>query len=338
MSTPAAVRAALLTGEAEALYVDRLVRIVRAARLNLHYPDGRAMQAHLDALAPGVHGGLYEGVEVNLASGLPTYREWTRVQTDVLIAEEQLAQLGPRAALAAKAEGRAPDSIQVKQLKKHDYYSKLRARPLIALGDMSVALRRVDPALNTAWFHVVLDKLDANGLFVRYAIDLSQRSSAWNRPIVTLDAEVARHTEDFQSLIYKFTSLDAEFTFARLNTIQGISVERVSKGCVGPFYFTPEQAPPTLRALLAGHDGAFLAMCALDMVADDIAEDRDNDPLDDMFADKLAPEARAQYVEARAQLPHKCFKDRKFVVPRALVRPVQAWCEAQGTKNIVYGI
>ena len=337
MSTPA-VRAALLTGEAEALYVDRLVRIIRAARLNLHYPDGRAMQAHLDALSPAVHGGLYEGVEVNLASGLPTYREWTRVQTDVLIADEQLAQLGPRAQLAAKAQGRDPGSIQVKQLKKHDYYSKLRRRPLVALGDMSVALRRVDPAQHTAWFHVVLDKLDANGLFVRYAIDLAQRSGAWNRPIVTLDAEVAQHTEEFQSLIYKFTSLDAEFTHAKLSSIAGITVERVSKGCVGPLYFTPEQAPPGLRALLSGHDGAFLAMCALDMVADDIAEDRDNDPLDDFFAEKLSPEARAQYVEARAQMAHKCFKDRKFIVPRALVRSVQAWCESQGTRNIVYGI
>lgn len=331
----ARIPSTLLSGEAERTYVKRLRTILRRARLNLYYPEARALASHIGAMSPDVHQGLYEGVEVNLESGLPTYKEWTRVQTDVHLAADQLRQLGARAPLAEKA-ARQPDSIHAKQLRKFDYYSKLSDIKLAPLGDMSVALRRVDPDTRTAWFHVVLDKLDASGLFVRYAIDLSQQSSAWGKQVVTLDEETAQHTEEFQSLIYKFTSLDAEFTHAKLNAIGGLSVERVAKGTVGPFYFAAEQAPPELRPLLERHDGAFIAMFALDMVADDLAEDRDNDPLDDLLADKLSEEGRRGYALAREKYDYRCYKDRKFVTPRQLVREVQQFCQQRGTKNIVY--
>ena len=324
-----------LTGEAERTYVRRLRRILRRARLNLYYPESRAMGAHIEALSPEIHQGLYEGVEVHLTSGLPTYKEWTRVQTDVTLAADQLRQLGPRQALADKAQGVGPDSPHTRQLRKHDYYSALVGRPLAPLGDMDVSLRRVDPATNTAWFHVVLDKLDASGLFVRYAIDLSQRASAWSEPVVTLDEETAQHTEAFQSLIYKFTSLDAEFTHAKLAGIGGLEVERVAKGTVGPFYFAAEQAPPELRELLEG-EGSYLAMFALDLVALDQAEDRDNDPLDDFFTEKLSVQAQRGYEMARERHGYHRYKDRKFVVPRQLVDPLRRFCAERGTKNIIY--
>ena len=68
-------------------------------------PDARRLADHVDAMDPAVHGGLYPGLEVDVRTGLPTYKEWTRVQTDVALATGQLAQLGPRKELAAKAEG-----------------------------------------------------------------------------------------------------------------------------------------------------------------------------------------------------------------------------------------
>ncbi len=326
----------MLTGPAEARYVRRMRRILRRARLNLYYPEARSLASHIAGMAPEVHRGLYEGLEVNLTSGLPTYKEWTRVQTDVQIALDQLRQLGSRDALAAKVDEPDDDSIHAKQLRKHDYYSDQLDRPLATLGDMSVALRRVDPASNTAWFHVVLDKLDSTGLFVRYAIDLAQTNSAWSEPVVTLDDETARHTEGFQSLIYKFTSLDAEFTLAKLNAIGGLEVERVAKGTVGPIYFASEQAVAQVRPLLEGAEGAFVAMFALDMVATDIAEDRDNDPLDNLLADKLSDEARRGYEMSREKYGYKCFKDRKFVVPRSLVSATKEFCDQHGTANIIY--
>lgn len=331
----AKIPSTLLTGDAEREYIKRLLVILRRARLNLYYPDARALGSHIEGMSPRFHQGLYPGVEMNLSSGLPTYKEWTRVQTDVTLAADQLRQLGARSALEPKARAQ-PDSIWAKQLKKIDYYTAQNGRKLAVLGDMSVALRRIDPATQTAWFHVVLDKLDASGLFVRYAIDLSQQASAWSKPVVTLDKETASHTEEFQSLIYKFTSLDSEFTFAKLNAIGGLSVERVAKGTIGPFYFATEQAPPTLRPLLEQTPGSFIAMFALDMIAEDLTEDRDNDPLDDLLIDKLSDEGKRGYQLAREKYAYKCFKDRKFVVPRQLVAPLQEFCKEHGTKNIIY--
>jgi hypothetical protein len=332
----AKIQSELLTGADEEAYVRALSGAIRAARLNLYYPEARALRAHVEALAPRTHRGLYGGVERNIKSGLPTYKEFTRVQTDVRIAGDQLRQLGGREALAAKAAGSAAE-IHARQLAKHDYYTDLLDRPLAPLGEMSVALRRVDPESRTAWFHVVLDKLDASGLFVRYAIDLSQRSSAWSKDVVTLDDETAQHTEEFQSLIYKFTALDAEFTFIKLAAFGHLEVERVAKGTVGPFYFGPEQAPAPLKPMLSA-PGAFVAMFALDMVADDVAEDKDNDPLDDLLADKLSQQAQKGYAAAREQYAYKCFKDRKFVAPRAVVPALRAFCAEAGTKNIIYGV
>lgn len=332
----ARIPATLLTGSAEAHYIKNLQDIFRRARLNMHYPESRALSSHIGVLHPSVHQGLYPGVEMNLRSGLPTYKEWTRAQTDVALATDQLRQLGARTQLEQKTRGASPDSIHHKQLRKFDYYHKIERAQLAVLGEMSVALRRVDAASHTAWFHVVLDKLDASGLFVRYAINLSQQSSAWGTPVVTLDEENARHTEAFQSLIYKFTSLDAEFTLAKLNAIGGLSVESVAKGTVGPFYFGAEQAPEALRPIFSSDPQGFIAMFSLDMVADDLAEDRDNDPLDDLLMDKLSEEAQRGYALARQRYTYKCFKDRKFVVPRALMQPMQAYCKAHGTTNIIY--
>ncbi|MBN1772840.1 MAG: hypothetical protein JXB32_16335, partial [Deltaproteobacteria bacterium] len=215
---PAGIPARTLQGGEEAAHVALLGDVLRAARLGPQYPDARRLAAHLGVLAPAVHRGLYPGLEVDLRSGLPTYREWTRGQTDVRIAADQLRQLGERTALERKAAA-DPGSIHARQLVKHDYYAAIRDVEPAPLGEMTVALRRVDPRRRRASFHVVLDKLDASGVFVRYSIDLTQTADAWNRQLVVLDDDSTRHTEGFRSLIYQFTSYDAEFTLVRLATL-----------------------------------------------------------------------------------------------------------------------
>lgn len=331
----AKIPAITLSGQDERDYIDRLVRILQRARLNSQYPDARALTSHVQGLHPDIHQGLYPGVEMDARSGLPTYKEWTRVQTDTLIAPDQLRQLGDRAALAARAAQSGPEGIYAKQLKKLDYYTQMSGRALTTLGEMSVALRRVDPAQRRAWFNVVLDKLDVSGAFVRYNIDLSQTSTAWSKPVVTLDKESARHTEAFQSLIYKFTSLDAEFTYAKLASIDGLQIERVIKGVVGPFCFSPQMAPAPLKPLFQTPQD-FVAMFSLDMIAHDLTEDRHNDPLAESFAERLSDEGRQGYLKARAHYGYLSFKDRKFVASPSLTRPLQELCLARGTRNIIY--
>lgn len=319
--------------EHAATYARAVRRALRAARLNMHYPDARRLADHIDAMDPAVHGGLYPGLEVDVRTGLPTYKEWTRVQTDVALAPGQLDQLGPRAALAEKARGEA--DIWRKQLTKRDYYAAIVGREISPLGEMSVALRRVDRDRGAASFHVELDKLDASGVFVRYVIDLAQKGYR-SGPLSLDDADVARQSEEFRALIYKFTSLDSEFTFVKLASIAAVTPERVCKGVVGPFWFdfcrVPEALAPVVR------DGGFVASFALDTAAVDVAEGRNNDPFATLAHDRLSPAARGAYESVRQRSGYRVFKDRKFVVPRDRVSQMREICAAMGTKNIIYGI
>ena len=324
-------------GEEERDYVTWAVRALRAARLNNQYPDPRALMTHIGAMSPDAHRGLYDGIQVQLPSGLPSYKEWTRIQTDAQLAKDVLDDLPPESELRARAAA-DPESIYARQLAKHGYYGELVGKTFATLGDMDVKLRRVVPESKTAFFHVVLDKLDASGLFVRYTIDLAQRSSAWGRSIVRLDQEHARHTEELRTLIYRCTSLDSEFTLVKLAALSGVAVERVIKGTVGPFFIDPDHAPGDVAELLREHPGARIATFASDTAAIDISEDRDNDPLEGILLERLSEQGREGYESARRKLKYHVFKDRKFVVGRSFKRPLRDWLASAGTKNIVYTI
>jgi len=141
-------------------------------------------------------------------------------------------------------------------------------------------------------------------------------------------------TPALRTQIYRLSAHDAELTWSRLVSHGGLTLERVVKGTVGPLFLAPDQAPPALAPLLA--EGGVLGSFALDMAALDLAEDRDNDPLGGLLADALSAEGRAGYERARRSQGYHVVKDRKFVVSRALVRAVRAFCAAAGTKNVVY--
>jgi hypothetical protein len=323
-----------LSGADEEAHLATLIAAVRAARLNAQFPDSRQLAAHLGALGPRVHRGLYDGLEVDLRSGLPSYKEWTRAQTDVRIAADQLRQLGPRAQLEERARRSPGSAVHQRQLLKHLYYSDLVGVELAPLGDMTVTLRKLDPAARRAHVHVVLDKLDVSGTFVRYSIDLAQTDDGRAAPIVTLDGDAASATESFRSLVYAFTSYDAEFTFVKLAALGNLAVERVVKGVVGPVCVAWTRAPDALRPLLG--PGRLVAMFSLDMAATDLAADRDNDPFEDLLKEGLSAEARAGYEEARRRYGYKVFKDRKFVASRDLVEPLRVLCAAARATSIVY--
>ncbi len=318
----------------ESAYVEQAARALRRARLNNQYPDAHRAAEHLRCMGREAHGGLYPPLAIDARSGLPTYREWTRVATDRDMAAEILADLPPEAKLAERAR-KAGGGIYGKQLLKHHYYNVIAGRELAVLDHMEVELRRVDPRERTAHFHVVLDKLDASGLFVRTTIDLAQRDSHWDHPMLTLDQETAEHTEAFRSLIFRFASLDAELTFARLSAIDTLEVEKVVKGAVGPFFLPGVRAPETIASWFASTDG-LVASFSLDLAARDLARDRDNDPLDDLIADRFSDEARAEYEKARRRYGYHVFKDRKFVVSASLAGAVRDLCAEHGTRNIVY--
>ncbi len=333
----ASIRSEMLTGEEEQRYVRRFLAILRAARLSDQYPDSRRLSAHIHAMGPEVHRGEYDGLEINVDSGLPSYKEFTRVQTDVSIAADQLAKLGSRQSLAKKAASSSHD-IHKQQLAKYDYYDEVADVPLAPLGAMDVALRRVEPSKNRAHFRIVFDKLDASGIFVRYAIELTQRAGIWDTAAVELDEDTASYTDEFKSMIYKFSSMDAEFTYAKLATLSGVEVQRVSRGTVGPIYFGRFDPPEPFDGLLEGEPDAFVAHFAIDTAAQDVREHRNNDPFGELFETEMSRKMRGTYAKAREQFGYCVYRDRKFVVSQGLQRRLSEICEEMGTKNIVYSV
>ena len=336
------IRSVSLSGEAQSKYIGQMLATLRAARLNDQYCEARRLGSHLRAMGPDLHRGLYPNLQINLESGLPTYREWTRVQTDVSIAAEQLRQLGSRKELARRAENSAHE-IHQQQLAKYDYYDGIADTPLAPLGAMDVALRRVDASRQQAAFFINFDKLDVTGVFVRFRIALTQRNQVWSSPAVRLDDDTASYTEEFKALIYRFSTLDAEFTLTKLATLPGVEVQRIARGTVGPVYFggdrlSGQEVPEPFDQLLRESPEGFVALFGLEQAASDIAESRNNDPVGGLFETELSRSMRSTYARARETLDYRVFKDRKFVVSRGLEGKLRELCATMGTQNIIYSV
>lgn len=336
------IRAVYLEGDEESRFLRRFQGIIRAARLSNQYPDGRRIGAHAGALSPEIHRGLYKKLEINVDSGLPTYKEWTRVQTDVSIAADQLRQLGTREGLAKKAK-ESSHAIHAQQLNKYDYYNQIADIRLAPLGAMDIALRRIDARANEAHFYVVFDKLDVSGVFIRFQISLSQKAQVWNSAAVTLNEDTASYTDEFKSLIYKFSSLDAEFTYTKLATLPGVTVERISRGTLGPIFCADLMqrrgitAPEPFDKLLE-KETDFVAHFGMDIAAKDVAENRNNDPFGALFESELSRKMRPTYAQARDSFGYKVYKDRKFVVSRGMEGKLREFCTQLNTQNIIYSL
>jgi hypothetical protein len=336
--TPPPADALVLAGDAVQGYVDRVTRALARARLSEHYPPSRRLAAQIDAMGPRVHRGLYADLLVDRRSGLPSYREWARIRADAELAPQVLAELPASAELEARAE-REPAGIWGKQWRKYGYYTHLSTLDATPPSHMTVQLRRVDPEARRAWFHVVLDKLDQSGVFVRASIELSQQSSFWSRPLLELDDDAARETEALRTIVYRLTSLDAELTFVRLSDTEGLMVERVIRGTVGPIYVEGTSLPPALAAELGSPPGPdfIVASFGLDMAAGDVAVDGNNDPIAALLGERLGPAGQAAYRDARQRYGYRVYKDRKLVVgSAALAAAVHRFCARMGTRNVVY--
>lgn len=348
---------ALVAPEADT-YLDLLSRALQAARLNNAFPDRRALQNSLDTLRDALRRGVYGELYVDSRSGLPNLASLTRVRTDQEVAAESLARMGDRAALAARA---AEDPLFVRLAAKHAYYERLRPLELAPVDHHRVLLRRHDPASGTAAFRIELTKLDASGVFLRLQIELTQVASVWRRKVIDLDAdgETAAANEAFRSTVYRCAALDAETLFLRLHAIDGVRVERVSRGVVGPALFSlpvgagvqvlrTAEAPddPLGRAWHAWSVGPgaavtspeLLVAFATDSAAGDIRDEKSNDPLSPLLAQRLADAEAARYRAMRERYPFKVFKDRKFVATAALKTVAQAVCAAAGTRNMFYDL
>lgn len=343
-----------LQGEVLESYLDRVSRSLRAARLNSSFPDRRRLQNSLDVLKPSFSRGLYPQVYIDARTGLPNMASITRVVTDRQVAPDSLRQLATDRKRVS--EGEVFERLAV----KYDYYTALHAMNVAPVDEQKVALRRHDPKTGTAMFRIDMTKLDATGNFIRVNIELTQVSSIWRRHVIDLDAsgETAAATGAFHSTIYRYAAYDAETLFLHLHDIEGVSVDRVSRGIIGPVLFAiphegkiirpleiPESPMRTMWEAFMGEvfskpeaKPQLIANFASDTAARDVRDEKSNDPLSPLLSQRITEQERARYNETRKRFPFKVYKDRKFVVSPELRPLIEKVCESQGTKNLIYRV
>ncbi len=334
-------------------YLDQLIEALRAARLNNSFPDRRGLQGSLETMQKAMRAKLYEQVYIDARSGMPNMASFTRVVTDHEVAAGSLDRMSDTAHYEAR---RDEAEVYARLLDKRRYYESISGQPYAPLDENRVQLRRHDPATGTAEFRIDLTKLDATGVYVRINIELTQVAGAWRRKVIDLDAdgESAAASQAFHATVYRNASFDAEHLFIHMHEIEGVSVDRVQRGVVGPALFCvptpeglvvpaePEQASPLMahawRRWLDKPSGKpeLVMSFQSDIAARDVRDEKSNDPLEPLLSSRIQDGERARYEHTRQRFPFKVFKDRKFVATPGVEGLVRAVCEAAGTKNLVY--
>ncbi len=337
-------------------YLQQLHRGLRAARLNNAFPDRRRLQTSLDALGRAIGHGIYNELYLDSRTGLPNMASLTRVLTDQEVAGESLQKMGSREQLHAR---RDEAEVFAQLVEKHDYYTYLKDLTLAPVDTHRTLLRRHLPEKGEAAFRIEMTKLDGSGVYMHLVIELSQVSSLWRRAMIDLDedGETAAADEAFRTLVYRCAHLDAETIFVRLHGIEGVHVERVTRGVIGPvLYWLPgedrtsytlEVKEPLLAegftAWRTAADGKIsrpqmLLTCASDFAAVDVREERSNDPLSPLLSTQIEDGERPRYRDIRTRYPFRVFKDRKFVATRAIKPLAREVMKNAGTKNLIYDL
>lgn len=344
-----------LVEPAASAYLSLLGRAIRAARLSKSFPDRRRLDATLRALEGEAHRGLYEGIYLDSRSGLPNMASFTRALADKSVGLESLQRYETQEQLDARA---SDHEIYARMANKRRYYETLGKMHLAPVDEHRVLLRRHEPAASRASFRVELTKLTGSGAYVRVVIELTQTSGLWAHKLVELDefGEVAEGTAGLRSMIYRFAGYDAETLFVRLHELEGVHVERVQRGIIGPVLWSvPGRdaqsgvAQPEANAITEAWQAAWaagklaagqhlVASFATDTAAIDVKDEKSNDPLSPLLASAIRQEEQARYRILRERHPFRVYKDRKFAATPALVGLVEAVCAALGSKNLVYPI
>ena len=327
----------LLSAQAEREYVNTVMAVLLQARLSTQYPDANLLADRFELLGPDVHAGFYPGIPVDERSGMPTLATWRRVRADAQIAAHALQVLRSRPELQARAKAH-PNTFYDEQLARQAYYSALVERDaatrLAPRPTLESALRRLDDQGHASHFRLVHDAMDKTGARSRTTILLEQTPSAKARYLVH-EGEQALATERLRNLLDDLVGQSAERIFARMQAIDGLELERVERGVVGPFLMAGLGHRANLRAHFE-HEDDCVATFTLQMAATDLSTDRDNDPMSSALGRPHSTEELDLCEQAKAQTDYHVFLDRKFVVSEHLVDEVRAYCEQAGTRNIVY--
>ena len=316
-----------LGGQDLEAYCAAASRLVLAGRLNHWYPDPFGWADYLRALAPAFRQGVYDGVQLDLTTGLPTMKDFVTARADASIAEDFIAQQESRMAAGRPSTPRVAAKL--------DYYRRLHAMRLPPLTRLEVRLRRVYKQRSAASFEVVFDKIDpAEMVFVRYTLLLEQADQSYGSGFLERSGDYSRQTAAFREKMEKFTQDDSEIAFLLLGKVPGVRLEEVTRGRIGPLWSPWAPGPDGWGAPAAGAE--FVLHLPLDRASVDLDADRDNDPFEDIYRDFLSPYTRPLVDEEALKLGYRVHKDRKFVSTPGALEPLTSKLREARTQNIIY--
>ncbi len=290
----------VLEGAEVAAYLDRLRSLVRAARLSQAYYPAAVLLELLDWLHPEAHGGVYDSLKLDGRSGLPILRELLRPATDRQAAAAELQRPG------------GPG-------KKRRYYERLVEKPVSALENAQVVVRREDE--DGRLVRLVVDKLDARGWLSRMSVLAS-------------DADGKRQAAELLEAVQRVGPFDAEWALVHLTDKLGLAVESVVRGVIGPLWFRGVRVPDEVAALVAG--GGAILSCASEEAGVTVPAGGNNDPFVSLFEEEIGEEARATYHAVQDRLGYRVYRDRKFAVSPGLEGALGELCAARGARSVIY--
>lgn len=287
--------------------LSRARTLLRVARPGLQYPPGKPLDALFEALWSTADAG--GGLELDPRSGLPTLSELTRVRADRLIAPEFLRD----------HSGRLTDRAA--------YFRWLATVEIPAAAHTEAKLVARLPK-EGARLRVVHDALDpANGCWVRLTAQLTQTRNV----LVRFEREdLCVPQAALEDALERCAGADAELGFLLLANLEGVTVEEVIRGQLGPLHGGHLAAPAPLEAVLQEVEPASRTVLHLvvERAATDVAEDLCRDPLSTLYRDALPPGARAAAEAKREQLGYRVSKERRLICTPALETPLRRWSAA----------
>ncbi|MBX7099775.1 MAG: hypothetical protein K1X89_18815 [Myxococcaceae bacterium] len=280
-------------------HLSQLEALLTLSRAGAQFPDPRLLVTWLSFLRRRGPKGTAPPVALVASSGFPVRESLVKLLQQQRAARELLAEKG------GKADSASPS-----------YSLSLAAAELPAPSE--VTARLIARERGQTRFLVVHDRLDeATGCPVRSTVVLSARSGA-HFELGTRD-DVARPLPAFARSVQQACAGTAQVAARMLNGLEGISVEEVVRGELGPFA-TEANARATALAPVPEILGAEAVLSlALERAGQTVTRSSNRDPLS---PPPLPGEPQAA-------------KERRFVCTPGLLEPLRAWARERNAQVVV---
>ncbi|MBI3181659.1 MAG: hypothetical protein HYZ28_05915 [Myxococcales bacterium] len=280
--------------------------LLEVARPGAHFQDARRIEAFLSFLGPKGSRGKQRFVDLDPRSGLPIRRSLTRLRSVQKVARDFFR--AHRARPSAKASS---------------FYAALAA---VELPDASgLEARLVSRERGLSRFVVSADRVDGRGCLARHTFVFAQRGEAH----VGLErGDLARPTEAFCLAVDRAVAGDAERAFTALAALEGVSVEEVVRGVIGPLQREGVEGPATVSPVLESLPGAAVLHLALERAGGTVGEDRCADPWSEL-------DRSAEACARRSALGFRVAKERRLVCTPTADAPLRAALSAAGVSLVV---